>query len=96
VQVVLRRDLLHRFHSLERLKRNPRLELRTVVSSLPFHVSVGFGYTPETLRKLTISLAPFQRATSPGTCRDSGPGPVMLDVRQEYMLHAIAIIESNA
>jgi len=35
-----------------------------VVSSLLFHVSVGFGYTPETLRNLTISLAPFQRATS--------------------------------
>jgi hypothetical protein len=52
------------FHSLERLKRDPRFELCTVVSSLLFHVSVGFGYTPEPLRKLTISLAPFQRATS--------------------------------
>jgi len=61
---IRRGDLLHRFHSLERLKRDSRLELRTVVSSLLFHVSVGFGYTPETFRKLTISLAPFQRATS--------------------------------
>ena len=50
MQVVLHRDLLHRFHSCERLKRDPRLELRTVVSSLLFHLSVGFGYTPETLR----------------------------------------------
>ena len=64
VQVVFRRDLLHGFHSLERLKRDPRFELRAVVSSLLLHVSVGFGYTPETLRNLTISLAPFQRATS--------------------------------
>lgn len=64
MQVVFRRDLLHGFHPLECLKCNPRFELRTVVSSLLFHVSVGFGYTPETLQKLTISLAPFQRTTS--------------------------------
>jgi hypothetical protein len=30
-----------------------------VVSSLLFQVSVPLGYTPETSRKLTISLAPF-------------------------------------
>jgi len=63
-RLFLHGDLLHGFHSLECLKRDPRFELRTVVSSLLFHVSVGFGYTPETLQKLTISLAPFQRAAS--------------------------------
>jgi hypothetical protein len=38
--------------------------LPAVVSSLLFHVSVPLGYTPETSPKLTISLAPLQRATS--------------------------------
>jgi hypothetical protein len=33
-------------------------------SSLLFLVSVPLGYSPETSPKLTISLAPFQRATS--------------------------------
>ena len=48
MQVVVRCDLLHRLDSPDRLQRYPRLELRTVVPSLLFHVSVGLGYTPET------------------------------------------------
>ena len=63
---------------VERLKRNPRFELRTVVSSLLFHVSVGFGYTPETLRNLTISLAPFQRATSHRPARRSASSRIKI------------------
>jgi hypothetical protein len=39
-----------------------------VVPSLLFHFSVALGYTPETSQKLTISLAPFQRATSDIRC----------------------------
>jgi hypothetical protein len=64
VQVMVRRNLLHSFDSPDGLQRYPRFELRAVVSSLLFHVSVPLGYTPETSPKLTISLAPFQRATS--------------------------------
>jgi hypothetical protein len=64
VQVIVRRNLLHRFDSPDGLQRHPLLELRTVVSSLLFLVSVPLGYTPETSPKRTISLAPFQRATS--------------------------------
>ena len=47
MQVVLRRNLLHGFHSLDRFQRHSRLELRTVISSLLFHVSV-VSFTPET------------------------------------------------
>jgi hypothetical protein len=64
MQMVVCRDLLHRFDSPDCLQRYPRLELRTVISSFLFHISVVLGYTPQSYQKLTISLAPFQRATS--------------------------------
>jgi len=42
VQVVLRRDLLDRLDSLDRLHGDPGLEFRTMFPSLSFHLSVVF------------------------------------------------------
>ena len=69
MQVVFGGNLLRGLCPLDRLKGDPGLELRAVVSSLLVIVSMVWFLPQRHHLKLTFPLAPFYRASSPRTHR---------------------------
>jgi hypothetical protein len=64
MHLVFRSNPLHRLGALNRFQCDSCLELRTVDSSLVFHVSVSGFPAQSILLFITIPLAPFPRAPS--------------------------------
>jgi len=63
MQAVLRSNLLHRLHSLNRFERDSGLELTAVIPSLSFHFSLGLSIPKEASLKSNYpsgSVSPYQ------------------------------------